>query len=512
MRSDASCLIPKILAAYTLGLSLLAFTSIALPTAIYDAELDFVEGFMIYNGLDILRGSAYRGFPYVYPYPPLAYIASAVSVLGGSSCPIVGCRVLALVFSSAILFLAWLEARGGSARLVAPAMISLSPVFLYWAPLCRADQLATLLSLISVALASRGIFGLSALSASLALFSKQTYIAAPLSILIYLLLSGRGREAARYAALLMLYSIALYAPLILFSKDALNHLLFYNLHSIDLLNPLRIMRGAFQDGFWIIYLVALVLSFRRVREDPYAIYYVLSFALASILALKVGANTNYFFETCAVGGILVAREISRIRRGFGLSLLCLILIASIAIAPPTSLLDRVGDPNLVTESRSVAEAIKGFRLIASEDAYIAVLSGSRLMVEPFIYRQLVAGWAVEDVLTEAVKRFALDAGIFRWMDPERFTRNFTITLLTRYNCVRTQYYMLCVKPWANVSLEDTFHYDPLLAIQQKALTISRIILVFEIWISLLSIFSLPLLIAYWWRAYEARSDRASSDI
>lgn len=510
MRGDAGRLVPKILMIYTLCLSLLTFMSIALPTVIYDAELDFVEGFMIYNGLDIIRGSAYQGFPYVYPYPPLAYIASAVSALGASSCPIVGCRILALTLSSAILFLAWFEAGGGEARLIAPAIIGLSPVFLYWAPLCRADQLATLLSITSIALASRGILGFSALAASLALFSKQTYIAAPLSILAYFLLLGRWREAAKYAALLLLFSLALYAPFIAFSGDMLNHLLFYNLHRIDPLNPMRIMRGAFRGGFWIIYLPALIFSLRRIREDPYAIYYVSSFVLASILALKVGANTNYFFEACVVGGVLVAREASRIGRKLSLSVLCLVLVASIMIASPIHLLDRVGDPSLVTDSRRIAEAVRGFRLIASEDAYIAVLSGSRLIVEPFIYHQLVARGVTQDILAKAAEGFTLDAGIFRWRDPERFTGDFVIALLARYNCVETRYYVLCVKPWTSVDLQPA-HLDPLLGVQQAILAISRLILLFENWICLLSIFTLPPVIAYWWKVYETRNNRASSN-
>ena len=500
-----------VIAVFASALSLLTFAAVSAPTVLYDASVDFVEGFMIYNGLQVLRGAAYRDSPYVYPYPPLAYVMSALSASAAPTCPIIGCRLFSLAASVAILALCWLEAgRDKFTSLLAPAITALCPAFLYWAALCRADQPAVLLSIISIALFSRKLIIPSALAASMALMFKQSYVAAPLAILTYLAVTRRLREAARYLAALSAFTACLYLPLFIATGGALGkHLLIYNLHAVSLSKPLEVLRGAFSGGFWVVYVPLLIPAYLRVREDPYAAYYVISFALATALSLKVGANTNYFIEAASIGGIQLAREMSRLKTKLPVALLCCVILASLALNPPTYLLNRVGDPSLIAESRTVASSLRGAAVIASEDAYIAVLSGSELAAEPFIYRQLVSKGVFDDYLVDLTLNSSLDAAVLRWDDPSRFTTEFRTALMLHYNCSKLKYYTVCFRPGegpAYAPSETTIPDLSLSAVQQWLLGLCRLILLFENWIALASIFTLPPILIFGGWLHEGCGD------
>lgn len=493
----------KAVIAFVSFLSILTLMLISLPTMLFDAELDFVEGFMLYNGINLLRGLAYHEGIYVYPYPPLPYLSSALSYFIMQDHPIVGCRLLALIASLAILLLAWIEAGGGIRGLIAPSLIAISPSFIYWAALCRADQLGVLLSLLSVALALRGSLLSSAACAALALFSKQTYISAPLMLMAHMLLRGERRSAIRYATYLAIITTMLYLPfLALTNGGMLLHLTLYNIHDLMITNLINLVLEAFANGFWAIYLPLLALSLYRAKEDPYALYYALSLLLALFFSLKVGAHTNYFIEPTAIGGILLARELSRSRREWISALLCLFIVTSLALHPPTFLLDRVGDPDLVVETRAIASMLSGFDEILTEDAYLAVLSGSRILAEPFIYNQLVARGLMDDVLPKMVREGVIDAIAIRWGDPTRITSEIKALSVIYYNCSETRYFTVCVSPRVGLQLIESGSTDALFSIislQQAILAYSRFILLVLSWICFAALFTLSLMLAWWWR-------------
>ena len=63
-------------------LSLLIISSFyyfQLNNLLYNASIDFVEGYVVYNGLKLVRGENIYSHPtYVVPYPPLGYIFSVI--------------------------------------------------------------------------------------------------------------------------------------------------------------------------------------------------------------------------------------------------------------------------------------------------------------------------------------------------------------------------------------------------------------------------------------------------
>ncbi|HEV2494251.1 MAG TPA: hypothetical protein VG204_14390 [Terriglobia bacterium] len=139
------------------------------------------------------------------------------------------------------------------------------------------------------------------------LFFKQQFAAAPLAILLYLILEKRRRLAMEFAALLGAGGIALLAvfQFVVFRGQAfLAHVTIYNLLPPD--GHRFVVEGEF---FAIVVIVPLLLGIECLRRHPsrlLACYLGLAVLLSLLTVGRVGADTNYFLEDVLILSALVA--------------------------------------------------------------------------------------------------------------------------------------------------------------------------------------------------------------
>ncbi|HDD56532.1 MAG TPA: hypothetical protein ENG18_00745, partial [Nitrososphaeria archaeon] len=106
--------ISSILISFLSLLIISSFYYFQLNNLLYNASIDFVEGYVVYNGLKlVVQGKNIYSHPtYIVPYPPLGYVLSAIGSFISPACMICGCRFIVLIFSILLAYLIFLEAGG----------------------------------------------------------------------------------------------------------------------------------------------------------------------------------------------------------------------------------------------------------------------------------------------------------------------------------------------------------------------------------------------------------------
>jgi len=193
-----------------------------------------------------------------------------------------------------------------------------------------------------------------------------------------------------------------------------------------------------------------------------------------IMSLKVGANTNYFLEPLAVGSILFARNLPRLRVRWVYPIIVILLSYGLATNAFTT-------PIYSSDSRAVTGTICAAKIISNstkpiivDDAYVAVLAGKDLLVEPFIHKQLVLKGDCRDFLTQDLMKFRYDYVVLRWSCELRFLDSFCSFLRSNYTVIyhlgqtvysaKTNATQTCEEaPQLEMFRLNTFRYSPYMA-------------------------------------------------
>jgi hypothetical protein len=304
----ASLLKPEktLLVCVLLGVSLVILWSFPLIFSRY--QIDYGEGLMLEGALRMRHSQPLYPNPFSFPvvlhvYGPVAYTATAtVLAHGGASFPagrllILGCSAgLALLISRILQRLTgswWTALSFGFLLLTLPA-------FRFWLYLLRADVIGVLFSMIGVAiyvLYEKGWYGCIPFF-GLALFCKYSLLAAPIAVLIHLLVNGKIRRGTAFAAGLgVAAGIAFMAFQIKTDGWFAFHMFSthpdrYSLMQFFALAALVLASAPVATGLAAWY---VAFNFRR-RNGSFPPIYLAVSALTALTAGKLGSTTNHFIE------------------------------------------------------------------------------------------------------------------------------------------------------------------------------------------------------------------------
>lgn len=315
-------------------------------SALYPYDLNYGEGYILNDALRLWRGEPIwtdiTQFPMVRSaYPPLYLLATGLMSTASPSFLLP--RLISLVSTLAVGgLLVWHARRttfGWMPAIVAGGLWVGSTFVYQWAPLARVDMLGLALSLAAVLVVERGPFGAvssrlssgpivsrhlsdvalgatlatAALLCSLALLTKQTFLAAPLAITLYLAVS-RDRRTLWFAGavLAIVGGVTLglnaatagqYAQHVLFGNSANPYRFDRTLEMVAIflsINPVAAVAAVWLVGrvSWISPAGTdppIVPHWAWLKATPIGLYILL--ALATLLtAGNVSSDVNYFLE------------------------------------------------------------------------------------------------------------------------------------------------------------------------------------------------------------------------
>lgn len=430
----------------------------------YPFSLDYGEGIVWQQALLIPGERMYtsiNNYPFiVFHYPPVYHlVVRAVASLGPDD--LTAGRALSLVSTLAIAVMISLftlratKQTVGSLAYIAAAIAGLTiftclPVF-QWSLVMRVDMLAIALSFLGVYLAAvsmdrPSLLYWASLAFVLALYTKQTSIAAPLSTLA-IMLAVKPKQALWATGLAALLGATLFV-LLCWKTDGgfARHILLYNINRFDVWHGIRLAYNVFRrHGFYLLVVAVFLVSTwwpllklrsragsldrlrTRLTNDRwffglslFTIYLLATTAMLATAA-KLGSWHNYFIEWicvwCVVLGMAVAATLSavwpagsRASRPLRLSLgigLPVALMCQIWLPGPWAW---AGLPSTAeTESAQIVlERIQAAKKpVLSDEMGLLVRAGKEVPIEPAIFRELAYKglWNEERIIHLIESRF-----------------------------------------------------------------------------------------------------------
>lgn len=435
--------LPAKVALTALGAALLwtfgAFVLMAIRAIGYRYELDYGEGIVWHQARQLFTAEAFgdiHGFPaIVYHYTPFFHLLSnALAALGLDG--LAAGRLVSLLSTAAFAVFAGLICRhfarqdgdrgwtvSVSAAIAGLLLLATYPVQI-WSPLMRVDMLAFALSLAGFYFALRAfergwLIHIAALAFVLAVFTKQTMIAAPAAVFLVLLLV-RPRVAIAGIATCIITGLAALGILAWLTDGGfLRHVFLYNVNRFD---PDRL--GWILDiagGHALIVAVGAVGFAARLPQlgtlwhdrwstnaDPKAaaqtmlgLYLILTTAML-LLVGKSGSSVNYFIEwlglVCVYCGLAVHDRIApspdaageRKRKMFGPEIVAGALAIQILILPSLPYAN-IDDPERNRELAALEAQIRAAdRPVISDDMVILIRAGQPVLWESAIFAELAS--------------------------------------------------------------------------------------------------------------------------
>jgi hypothetical protein len=402
-------------------------------------------------------------YPYtVCAYMPVFYVLEAALIRVGFV-PAQGGRLISLAAWCGIVFLCFqivmVYTGDRTAAWVASILAASSSLLLFWGSTGQVDTLAVFFALTAFYQFSRGQLLWAAVLAGLALFTKQTMVAAPAAICLALFLRDRKRAVLFAAGLGGALAAAILAV------NAATHGRFIANTVLANMNPFAWHKLGDQVRFFGSVSGALALvttaGFSKLRRGPgvaICIYLASVTLVFFATAPKIGSDTNYQIELTAA--LAIAASIALHRLDFfpllfqgsksWVTLLLLPLAVHAAIgyrATVNVVLLRWAVESewreLETKLRPYVPARGG--LVLSGDYNSMVQLRQRLDIEPLIYNLLVTAHAVDP---EPVRR-DLERGAFsvvlwsRDISEEKAEENLEIGTLpeAQFDAIRRHYRM-----------------------------------------------------------------------
>lgn len=420
------------------------FATGSIRGVLYPHELDYGEGIVWFQVQQLFAGDAFgdiRRFPtVVFHYTPLYHVLSGLLAATGIDGLVAG-RLLSAVSTAAMVILIGLIVRhmivqAKGARWVANASAAIAGLTLLvgfpvkiWAPLMRVDMLAFALALAGIYAGLRAIrrpawIYPAALLFVLAVFTKQTMIAAPASVFLVLLLHRPRTALAGIATCLIAGSVALGALAYATGGGFLRHVFLYNVNRFDLgrIDQIAIigLGHIFLVTAALIGLAATLPSIRRFARsrrdaepgeaaDAMLGCYLLLTSIMLLLVLKSGSSANYFIEwfvALAIFAGLAARV--AVERSFAVGgtsvsetpatgkLAIAALCAQALFIDPNQYPDRFFSARADGLARLTGMARAAEGPVISDDMVVLMRAGRPVLWEPAIFTELAATGAYDE--------------------------------------------------------------------------------------------------------------------
>lgn len=368
-------------------------------------EIDYGEGAMLDGAERIWHSQPLYPSPYAFPvvlhmYGPVAYAAVAAVLPGGrASLPagrllILTCCVILSLLLSCIL-----------RRWTASWKIALSfgclvltlPAFRFWLYLLRADEIGLLFSILGVGLYvwtgkpywSVPLFGL-------AIFCKYTLIAAPLAVLLHLIVNRKLKQGTAFAAELgfagaVACVVLQFATGHWFAVHMLSiHADRYSLAHFLALAALVWASAPAVTGLALWYVAQ---DFRHHSGSFAAIYFATS-SVTALSAGKLGATTNHFLEWMTASCLCAGLGYALLAAKLPTRLAPITALLSVSLLVGVVIQDRTSYQTLpqLTECGNAYQYVRDSpsSRILSESLSPLLIAGKPILVsDPFAYGQLV---------------------------------------------------------------------------------------------------------------------------
>jgi len=442
-----TCFVVYGLLAASLSAILLQYASFAADALVYPYEMDYGEGIVWQQAELIFSAHAYADigqYPYiVFHYPPIYHLLVRTISAFGCDMLTAGRGLSFAATCVTIALICWLVAQGahgGSQRVSIVAgslagllLLTFMPVQL-WSLLMRVDMVALSLSLGGVACAIASFRRPALIYAAvilfvLAVFTKQTLVAAPLATLGVVLVRTPGQGVRAVAFGITLGGVALAALEAATGGGFVRHVFVYNLNRFDLnvavdatwmwlrvygvyaelislalLRRWRLLRPEWQRLAGVVHLIRC--NDQAAWSAIMVAYLVLATASLTT-AGKSGAAANYFLEWFSVGciwlGIQIAQGLTAARQQATQRPL-LGRIAAAVLVPLALLAQQVVQPSLVPRlhaaligpanlraGSAMLELLRGLRgPVLSDDMVLLLRAGKQVPLEPAIFAELAA--------------------------------------------------------------------------------------------------------------------------
>lgn len=442
-------------------------------------QLDYGEGIVLWFSREIAQGHAiYKGvagFPYASSnYPPITFLLTAALL------PIFGDGYVAgrlLNLTAAIIVAALIhrivsaEAHNSQAAALASLFFIGSPYVYHWAPLFRADLIglafafaglycawrngnqSTANSRQSSVISSQKRFQLFAIGFFLlALYTKQTLLAAPAAAFLAMLVRDR-RAAILFALALGAIGGAIYLAIDLATHGGFTFGLIDSNATVFLPAQLFDLMKNFVFTFAVLIALAVWEWVRRVRAGQFGVLeaYAVTTLVTLVFAGRVGAWENYFFEAIAILCVLAAcRMKSLITMDAPLTTFSVLrapLLIPILLGIQLVLFAPSHDPRIAADllaqtypaNQQLASLVTRTNgTIISEDMGALVTSGKQVAFYTFQYSSLARSgkwdqsWELNGLQDGIFPLVILERGTREDVDHyRRFTRDF-VSALDRY--------------------------------------------------------------------------------
>ena len=393
-----------LLVCVVLGTSLVILQSVPLIVSPY--QIDYGEGLMLEGALRIRHSQPLYPNPFAFPvvlhvYGPVAY-AAAASILPGGAASFPAGRLLILICSVALSSLLGVILR----RLTGSWWIGLSfgfllltlPAFRFWLYLLRADVIGVLFSMagITLYLLSEKHWYWSIPFFGLALFCKYSLLAAPVAVVVHLILNRKVRHGFVFAVGLGAASTLAFMVLQIKTGGWFAFHMFsthpdrYSLMQFFALGALVSASGPAVTALAAWYVVH---DFRGAGRSFPPIYLAAS-TITALTAGKLGSTTNHFIEWMGACCICAGLGYSLLLSKYAAKALpmTVLLSASVLVGVITQNRPRLQPSRELVECGSVYQYVSNSTSsrVLSESLGPLLVAGKPILVsDPFVYGQFV---------------------------------------------------------------------------------------------------------------------------
>ena len=363
------------------------------------------------------------------PYAPLLYLSVAglarlgwwdfLDLLRAGRLMVLVCFVILV-----LLAYRWSRRAGmpATVALLSSSFLLSQADFQEWNVSVRGDVVALLLTLLALYTVNRSQTpkvtgaGWAGLCLGLALMFKQSYIAAPIAIGLWLLSYRRFRQFAGLVAGAALPVVATLGWLWLRGEPVLQQMLMFRSSTMRLSSGLALLKNDFlqypaQAVLLCLALLGLRVAFAEcpVRARLLGLYFLLAWGTGVYTATAPGASVNAFLEGWLVCALLATFGVRNMAEGWSsasetlraavlLLLLCLLGLGLDTWRQQVA----VGRPKGWAE---LAAALKGRELL-SDLSYLAIQARNPELLDPSVnhYLELAGNWSPEPVLARLEAR------------------------------------------------------------------------------------------------------------
>lgn len=426
----------------------------------YPYQVSYPEGLILNQVKLLLEGRQIYKDINDYPlivtnYPPvyLLFCAGLVKFFGVS---FAWGRLITFLAALFVVFLIYkiLLPKTKKEIAIVSALLFISSSYIYKdTPFMRVDMLGLLFSLLGfyifLHLEQRNTTLCSIPFFLLSLYTKQTFIAAPITISIWLFFTQRKRSISFIFSMIISYLLIFILINHLTHGEFFRHNILYNLNIFELKQALKYY-VRFLQNHAILFLFSIVFIFDTLRNKEFSIwsvYFIIS-AITGISVGKIGANTNYFFELIALSCILTGLSIGRLKNCIDEKKYFLFINSALVIQLILFLhMPFYSEPAITRSDRQNAAELSRVVLntdgsVISEDGGIIVLNKKQVLFQPFEFTQLANQklWNQDKFVNDIKnKRFSLLVFSFNidcFFDKERLTPEMVDAIKENYHIER----------------------------------------------------------------------------